>query len=148
MLVAGLGTGVAMATAMSAALVELSEEKSGVGSAVMQAVNKTGGPLGIAVLGSVLSAGYLARLDLVGLSPGASTAVRESIFGGVAVARQLHSPALLISVERAFVHGMDLALLVSGGVALAGVGLTVLFLPRTNASEKASTPVGFESSPI
>ena len=36
------GTGLAMATAMSAALVELSEEKSGVGSAVLQAVNKTG----------------------------------------------------------------------------------------------------------
>jgi Na+/melibiose symporter-like transporter len=41
--VAGLGTGIAMATAMSAALVELSAEKSGAGSAVLQAVNKTGG---------------------------------------------------------------------------------------------------------
>ena len=73
MAVAGLGVGIAMATAMSAALVELSEEKSGVGSGVMQAVNKTGGPLGIAILGSVLSAGYLARLDLVGL-PAAAVA--------------------------------------------------------------------------
>jgi len=42
MVVAGVGTGIAMATAMSAALVELSEEKSGVGAAVLQAVNKTG----------------------------------------------------------------------------------------------------------
>ena len=42
MVVAGMGTGIAMATAMSAALVELSEEKSGVGAAVLQAVNKTG----------------------------------------------------------------------------------------------------------
>ena len=41
MVVAGMGTGIAMATAMSAALVELSEEKSGVGAAVLQAVNKT-----------------------------------------------------------------------------------------------------------
>ncbi len=41
--VAGLGTGIAMATAMSAALVELSADKSGVGSAVTQAVNKTRG---------------------------------------------------------------------------------------------------------
>ncbi|MGD0749769.1 MAG: MFS transporter, partial [Acidimicrobiales bacterium] len=51
MAVAGLGTGIAMATTMSAALVELSEEKSGVGSGVLQAVNKTGAPLGIAILG-------------------------------------------------------------------------------------------------
>jgi Na+/melibiose symporter-like transporter len=140
MAVAGLGTGIAMATAMSAALVELSEEKSGVGSGVMQAVNKTGGPLGIAVLGSVLSAGYLARLDLVGLPAAAAATVRQSVFGGVAVAAKLHSPALLASVERAFLHGMDMALLVSTGVALVGVVLTVVFLPQTNASKKPLTP--------
>jgi EmrB/QacA subfamily drug resistance transporter len=140
MVVAGLGTGLAMATAMSAALVELSEEKSGVGSAVLQAVNKTGGPLGIAVLGSVLSAGYLARLNLSSLPAAAAAAVRQSVFGGVAVARKLHSPALLTSVQRAFVHGMDVALLVSVGVALAGVVLTVLFLPQTNVSKKPPQP--------
>ena len=73
--------------------VELSEEKSGVGSGVMQAVNKTGAPLGIAILGSVLSAGYLARLKLVGLPATAVAAIRQSVFGGVAVAHQIHSPA-------------------------------------------------------
>jgi hypothetical protein len=31
---------------------------------------------------------------------------------------------------------MDMALLVSAGIALAGVVLTVLFLPRTNASRQ------------
>ena len=137
--VAGLGTGLAMATAMSAALVELSEEKSGVGSGVMQAVNKTGGPLGIAILGSVLSAGYLARLDLVGLPAAAVAAARQSVFGGVAVAEKIHSPELLVSVHAAFVYGMDVALLVSAGIALAGVALTVLFLPQTNAN-KSMTP--------
>ena len=85
MAVAGLGTGIAMATAMSAALVELSADKSGVGAAVLQAVNKTGGPLGIAILGSVLSAGYLARLHLSALPPAAAATVRQSVFGGVAV---------------------------------------------------------------
>jgi MFS family permease len=140
MAVAGLGTGIAMATAMSAALVEVSEEKSGVGSGVIQAVQKTGGPLGIAILGSVLSAGYLARLDRGGLPTAAVAAVRQSVFGGVAVARKLHSSALLTSVQRAFVHGMDLALLVSAGIAVAGVVLTLLFLPQTNASEKPLKP--------
>jgi Na+/melibiose symporter-like transporter len=136
MALAGLGVGIAMATTMSAALVELSEEKSGVGSGVMQAVNKTGAPLGIAILGSVLSAGYLARLDLVGLPAAAVAAVHQSVFGGVAVAQKLHSPALLTEVQRAFVHGMDMALLVSAGVALAGVVLTLVFLPQRNAAKK------------
>jgi len=136
MAVAGLGTGIAMATAMSAALVELSAEKSGVGSAVLQAVNKTGAPLGIAILGSVLSAGYLARLDLSGLPPAAAVVVRQSVFGGVAVAQKIHSAALLASVQTAFVHGMDMALLVSAGIALAGVVLTLVFLPASNAPKK------------
>ena len=68
-----------MATAMSAALVELSAEKNGVGSAVLQAVNKSGSPLGIAILGSVLSADYLARLHLSGLPPAAAAAVCQSV---------------------------------------------------------------------
>jgi MFS transporter, DHA2 family, multidrug resistance protein len=139
MAIAGLGTGVAMATAMSAAVVELSEEKSGVGTAVLQAVNKTGGPLGIAILGSVLSAGYLARLHLSGLSAPAAEAVRQSIFGGVAVASKIHSTALLASVRTAFVHGMDTALLVSAGIALVGAVLTGQ-VPRSGVRGRESQP--------
>jgi hypothetical protein len=129
-----------MATAMSAALVELSADKSGVGSAVLQAVNKTGGPLGIAILGSVLSAGYLARLHLAGLPRAAAATVRQSVFGGVAVAQKIHSAALLASVQTAFVHGMDLALVVSAGIAVAGVVLTVIFLPASNAQKQTVQP--------
>jgi MFS transporter, DHA2 family, multidrug resistance protein len=133
MAIAGVGLGLAMSTATSAALVELSEERSGVGSAVLQAFNKTGGPFGSAILGSVLSAGYLARLSLSGLPASAAAAVRQSVFGGVAVAQKLHSAALLESVHKAFVHGMDIAILVSAGIALAGAVLAVIFLPATNA---------------
>ncbi|MGO9029172.1 MAG: MFS transporter [Acidimicrobiales bacterium] len=132
--IVGLGMGIAMATSSSAALVELSEEHSGVGSAVLQAVNKTGAPFGTAILGSVLSAGYLAHLSLSGLPGPAAAAVRQSVFGGVAVAQQLHSAALLASVRAAFVHGMDRALLVSASIALGGAVLAVLFLPKANVS--------------
>jgi EmrB/QacA subfamily drug resistance transporter len=142
MVVAGMGTGIAMATAMSAALVELSEDKSGVGSAVLQAVNKTGGPFGIAVLGSVLSAGYLGRLDLSGLSATAAAAVRQSVFGGVAVAHEIRSASLLRSVDAAFVHGMDQALFVSAGIAVVGAVLTVVFLPKVNAPAEQTMKPG------
>ena len=53
-----------------------------------------------------------------GLPPAAAAAVRQSVFGGVAVAQKLHSASLLASVRMAFVHGMDLALAVSGGIAV------------------------------
>ncbi|MGA2012806.1 MAG: MFS transporter [Solirubrobacteraceae bacterium] len=129
MALVGAGMGLALATASSAALSELSEERSGIGSAVMQAVNKTGGPLGTAVLGSILSSGYLAGLRLGGLPGAAAQAARQSIFGAVAVAGRLHSLALLSSARAAFVHGMDQSLLVSAGIAIAGVLLSLLFLP-------------------
>ncbi len=81
----------------------------------------------------MLSAGYLARLRLAGLPPAAAAAVRQSVFGGVAVATKIGSASLLASVQAAFVHGMDLALAVSAGIAVAGVVLTLIFLPASNA---------------
>src|ERR1035437_1023839 len=138
MAVVGAGMGLTLATASSAALSELSEERSGVGSAVLQAVQKIGGPFGTAILGSVLSSAYLARLDLSGIPAAATPVVRQSIFGGVAIAHQVHSLALLDSVRLAFVHGMDLALLVSAGFASAGGGLAPVFLPRANAWREAT----------
>jgi len=130
MAITGLGMGIAMSTTTATALSELSDDRAGVGSAVLQALNKVGGPLGTAVLGSVLSAAYLGRLHLTGLPPAAATAVRQSVFGGVAVAHQLNSAALLFSVRAAFVHGMDVALTVSAGIAFAGVVLALVLLPR------------------
>ena len=142
MALVGLGMGLALATSMSAALCELSEERSGVGSAALQAINKLGGPLGIAILGSVLSTAYLARLVTAGLPAAAATAARQSVFGAVAVAHQLRLPELLASAHAAFAHGMDVALAVSGAVALVGLALTVAFLPRVNAVKVVEPPPG------
>jgi DHA2 family multidrug resistance protein-like MFS transporter len=140
---AGAGMGLALATATAAALSELSQERSGVGSAALEALNSTGGPLSAAILGSVLSAVYLAHLNLSALPASAASAVRQSIFGAGTVAHKLAQPALLDSARVAFVHGMDLALLLSGCVALVGVLLAAIFLPRTIRSEAAvQSPAG------
>jgi MFS transporter, DHA2 family, multidrug resistance protein len=135
MALVGVGMGVTMATTASSALADLPEERSGVGSAVMQALNKTGGPLGSAILGSALTAAYLAHLDLSGLPAPAADEIRQSIFGGLAVASQTHSQALLHSVQAAFTHGLDEALVISAGIALAGAVLALLFLPRTSGAK-------------
>jgi len=98
----------------------------------------------------VLSSAYLSRLHLGGVRAPAATAVRQSVFGGVAVARQLGSAVLLHSVRAAFVHGMDVALTVSAGVAGIGVVLALAFLPRvavpqgpeTHADEDEEVTVG------
>jgi hypothetical protein len=50
-----------------------------VGTALLQALQKPGGPFGAAVLGSVLSSAYQARLDLAGLPPAAAMVVQGRV---------------------------------------------------------------------
>jgi EmrB/QacA subfamily drug resistance transporter len=149
MALVGVGMGLALATASSAALSEVSEERSGIASAVLQAVNKTGGPLGTAVLGSILSAGYLAGLDVAALPATAARAARQSIFAGVTVADRLHSAVLLHSARAAFVQGMDRSLVVCAAIGLAGMMLALLFLPGTErrTAEHPTTPDVATTSP-
>src|SRR5262252_5021117 len=127
--ISGLGFGLALATAASAALVDIPKESAGIGSAVMQTVQKTGAPLSAAILGSVIASGYQSQLPLAGLPAAAAGAVRSGVFAGIAVARKLGSPALLESVRSAFVHGIGLMLWVSAGLAVVAVILALLFLP-------------------
>jgi MFS transporter, DHA2 family, multidrug resistance protein len=136
--VLGAGLGLAMPTAMDAALSALSKERSGAGSALIMAVRQVGATVGVAVLGSILNAGYHARLDLTGLPPRAAGAVRDSVVAGVAVARQLGSAALLGSVRAAFLHGMDLLLWACAGLAVVGVMLALAFLPGRSEPVAAS----------
>jgi Na+/melibiose symporter-like transporter len=89
MALVGVGMGLTMATAASAALSVLPQERSGVGAAVMQAIQKVGAPFGAAILGSVLSSVYQAQLNLAGIPSAVANMVKESLFGGVAVALTL-----------------------------------------------------------
>jgi len=102
----------------------------------MQALQKMGGPLGAAILGSALSSAYLARLDLVGLPPAAASVVKQGLFEGLAVAQRLGSAALLDSVRSAFVYGMDISLMVAAGIAGVGMLLALLFLPSRATAKK------------
>ncbi len=134
--VVGIGMGITLATTATAALAQLPADKSGIGSAVMQALSKMGAPFGSAILGSALTTAYLAHLRLEGLPSAAVAAVRQSVFGGVAVANMMHSPALLANVHTAFGYGLDQALYVSAGIALLGVILARTFLPHLEAGTR------------
>ena len=136
--ITGVGFGLALATAAATALVDLPKQNAGVGSAVMQAVQKTGAPLSAAILGSVLAAGYQSQLHLASLPAATAGAVRSSVFAGLAVAGKLGSASLAHMVRSAFVHGTDALLWVSAGLAVAGVILALAFLPwRGTAADTA-----------
>jgi len=145
--VAGVGLGLAMPSAMNAAIGALSAERSGVGSAVITAFRQVGATLGAAILGTVLNSAYQARLHLAGLPAAAASAVHSGVSGGVAVAHALGSAPLLGSVDGAFTHGLDVMLWCCAGIALAAALLGLAFLPsRAGAAEAAAQPAP-EGSP-
>jgi len=126
----GAGGGIAFATAASSALIELSADSAGVGSALLQAVVKLGPAFGASILGSVLNSTYQSQLDLSGLPQAAADAVKSSVFSGIAVAQQLGSTALLANVRGAFVSGIDAAALVTAATAVVAIVVALLFLPN------------------
>ncbi|MBZ4320921.1 DHA2 family efflux MFS transporter permease subunit [Streptomyces sp. SCA2-4] len=139
----GLGLGFALPTAMDAALGELSTESAGVGSAVNQSIRTLGGSFGAAILGSVLNSRYRGGLDVGSLPERAQGAARDSVFGGLATARAVRSTELADRVSSAFVHGLDVVLVVSGGLGLLGALVAAVMLPR-RVGARAAQPAESE----
>ncbi|HEX5188491.1 MAG TPA: DHA2 family efflux MFS transporter permease subunit [Streptosporangiaceae bacterium] len=132
--ITGFGLGVAMPTALNAALGALAPSRSGSGSALITAMRQVGGTIGVAVLGTVLATVYRSHLDLSGLPAAAAGAIRQSVAGGVATAHAAGSAPLLDSVRLAYVHGLDVMLWVCSGIAIVSALLALAFLPgRTSA---------------
>ncbi len=134
------GTGLILTAATAAALAQLSKEASGIGSAVVQAFQKTSAPLGTAIIGSVLSAAYTAHLDLAHLTGVQAAAIRSSVYNGITVANQLHSPSLAEQVRCAFVDGLNVSLFTSTGIAAAGIVLTLALLPGVRPQPDKQPP--------
>ncbi len=138
--ITGFGLGIAMPTALNAALGALSPARSGSGSALITAMRQVGGTIGVAVLGTVLATVYRSHLHLSGVPAAAASAIKESVAGGVATAHAARSAPLLETVRLAYVHGMDVMLWACSGIAIASALLALAFLPgRTPASAEPSS---------
>ncbi|MHC5904238.1 DHA2 family efflux MFS transporter permease subunit [Streptomyces sp. S6] len=126
----GLGLGFALPTVMDAALGALSDDSAGVGAAVNQSIRTVGGSFGAAILGSILNSNYRGDIDLTGVPAAAQDAAKDSVFGGLAVARSISSSDLAESVRSSFVSALDIVLVVSGFLGLVGVLVAAVWLPR------------------
>jgi EmrB/QacA subfamily drug resistance transporter len=130
--------GVALANVMPPAtesvMSSLPREKAGVGSAVSNTIRQVGGALGVAVLGSVLSASYRGSVTpyVAGLPVPARATAAESISGGYAVAARIGAAGrtLIGHVNDSFVHAMHYAAIGSAVVCLVGLVVVVIWLPR------------------
>jgi EmrB/QacA subfamily drug resistance transporter len=136
MFVFGTGVGLALATSSSAALSQLTADDSGTGSAVVQLIQKLSAPFGSAMLGSIVSSVYIARLGDARIPAALASAARDSVFAGVATAEKLGSQLALHAVRAAFTDGLAAALAVSACIAIAGLILAILFMPSRRSTAR------------
>jgi EmrB/QacA subfamily drug resistance transporter len=138
-LILGMGIGLAMTPATDSVMGSLPLAKASVGSAVNDAARTTGGALGVAVLGSVLSSGYRADMDAVS----AGAAAHDSLSGALATAARIGGATgdrLAATAQEAFLNGMHAAVLVAAGIALVGALVALVFLPSREAAPAAVVP--------
>jgi EmrB/QacA subfamily drug resistance transporter len=137
----GIGIGLAMTPATDSVMGSLPLAKASVGSAINDAARTTGGALGVAVLGSVLSSGYRGDMD----AASAPAAAHDSLTGALATAAHLGGAAgdrLVTTAQEAFVNGMHTAVLVAAGIALVGAIIALVLLPSREAAPAAIVPAG------
>lgn len=120
----GSGMGITSAPATGNIMSAVPPGKAGVGSAVNDTTREFGGALGIAIIGSLMSALYRSGLDMggLGLAPEAEATARESIGAATSVANSLPGGgAKLVSQAINAFAGAYLAINIASAVlAIAG----------------------------
>jgi EmrB/QacA subfamily drug resistance transporter len=133
------GIASAMVPATDSIMSSVPKEKAGVGSAVNDTTRQVGGALGVAVLGSLLAAGYRSHLAVDGLTGSALTTARSSVGGALQVAADTGNTALAGAAKAAYVHGMHLSLVLGAAFILGGALLSLLYLPARARQEQNAT---------
>jgi hypothetical protein len=112
----------------------LPPQKAGVGSAVTNTIRQVGGALGVAIVGSVLSAVYRSNItDTVAVLPEPARGVAgESISGAYGVAAHM-GPAgkqLVAAANDSFISAMHWAVGGAAAVAFGAIFVALAWMPR------------------
>jgi EmrB/QacA subfamily drug resistance transporter len=141
------GMGMTMAPATESVMGALPRAQAGVGSAINDTTRQVGGALGVAIIGSIVSSVYAARIGDVAarLGLGASdTAAAESSLGGAQrVAESLggSAAALFDGANQAFVDALSVGLRISAVIIIGAAVVAWRFLPaRAVESRPAPAP--------
>ena len=139
MVLMAAGLGLISGPATEAIMGALPLHQAGAGSAVNDTTRELGGTLGVAVLGSVLASIYGSRVSsaLHGLPASVRDIAHSSIMGGVRVGATSHDPAIVTSVQHAFLTGFHDASLVAAAATLVGAVIVAIALP---ARARAAAP--------
>jgi EmrB/QacA subfamily drug resistance transporter len=139
LVVIGVGMGLAMTPSTTAITEALPAEKQGVASALNDTVREVGGAVGIALIGSVLNAGYRSEVAATteGLPPELAEPVTDGIGGALAVAGSLgpDGASLVDAARDAFVVGWGQAMWVGAAMAAVSVLYLLVRSPATPHAE-------------
>jgi len=135
MLAMGLGMGLTMTPATEAITGSLPRARQGVASALNDLTRELGTALGVALLGTVLAAGYRRAIDarLDGVPADVAGAARQGIAN--AVAAGTHPPGLVDAAQQSFVTGWQQAMWVGTGVLVAVLGHVLVRGPERTATD-------------
>ena len=121
----GIGMGAAMTPATAAITEGLPATQQGVGSALNDLSREVGGALGIAVIGSIVTAIYRSHLHLAGVPAALASKAR----GSFAVAIHAGGP-VRVTASTAFADGIRTGLLYAAGAALLAAIIVAVLLSR------------------
>lgn len=141
-LVFGFGFGLAAPPATEAIVEALPAQKQGVASAINDVTRELGGALGIAVVGSMLTAGYRRSVESSDALPDALVEpISDSAGTGLAIAGetaaggdQQLAGSIVDVVRDGIADGFGRAMLVAAGVAAVGAIYVALRTPRRTTS--------------
>jgi len=132
----GAGAGLVIPTATASVMGSVPAEHTGVGGGTAGTFLQTGGALGVAVVGSLLSGRYddhvTSGLASAHLPHAVAQAVQASLGAALGVAHQLGGAigALIADAARsAFISGMNLGLLTTAIVVIAGAAIALATIP-------------------
>jgi DHA2 family multidrug resistance protein-like MFS transporter len=141
----GLGAGLGLPALTDTVMAAVPEDEAGVGSAVNDVSRQLGGALGVAVIGSIVSSSYRARLqhaDLTRINPTAARAAQRSIGVATEAAKSLPrsvATQLLHTADSAYVHAITHGFYVSAAVMVAALVVALSLLPRRTRSSQAQS---------
>jgi EmrB/QacA subfamily drug resistance transporter len=134
LLILGAGMGSAMTPATSAITSALPRAQQGVASAMNDLSREVGGALGIAVLGSVITATYRSHLAL----PGVPSVIADKARDSLGIAAHLGHP-IATQANSAFVDGLQAALYLAAAAAIAAAAVVGILHRGQGARTAAGT---------
>jgi hypothetical protein len=132
----GMGFGLAWSPATDSVMGSLPESRAGIGSAMDTTMQQLGAVLGVAVLGAILNATYLDKVEnlrvVAFLPEGAYQAIRSSIQSAHIVAGQFPdqiAEQIINGSSEAFTSGMTEAMLIGATVTVVASLAALFILP-------------------